>query len=133
MTKIIYLALAFFSLCLSHLLFSQKNNTKIQNLSFYGNILLEKNKIAFFDDKIKVISNDEKSIFLLIKTEGIVDQKKFNNLKEVNDHYLKIDGILVCSYAWNGNSMKLVLEKTKAKKILVNTFAFEISLVSNLF
>jgi hypothetical protein len=62
-----------------------------------------------------------------------VDQSRYSNSEEVNAHFLKTDGVINCSYSWNNNSMKLVLDKANAKKILINTFGFESNIISNLF
>jgi hypothetical protein len=85
------------------------------------------------NNQITLISVDEKTVFVLISTNGIVDQSRYSKSEEVNTHFLKIEGIIQCSYSWNNNNMKLVLDKTNAKEILKNTFGFETNIISNLF
>jgi hypothetical protein len=101
-----------------------------------GDISYVNTSIAAFNpvnNEIRLISVDEKTVFVLISTNGIVDQSRYSKSAEVNAHFLKTDGIVECSYSWNNNNMKLVLDKTNAKKILINTFGFESTLISNLF
>lgn len=101
-----------------------------------GDISYVNTSIAAFNpvnNEIRLISVDEKTVFVLISTNGIVDQSRYSKSEEVNAHFLKTDGIVECSYSWNNNNMKLVLDKTNAKKILINTFGFESTLISNLF
>jgi hypothetical protein len=115
-------------------------------LSIYGYTSFEKSTVksrilnstwpsAFnpVNNEISLISVDEKTVFVLISTNGIVDQSRYSNSEEVKAHFLKTDGVIDCSYAWNNNMMKLVLDKTNAKKILINTFGFEPTIISNLF
>jgi hypothetical protein len=115
-------------------------------LSIYGFTSFEKqtpiNRIynstsqSFFNpvnNEITLISVDEKTVFVVISTNGIVDQSHYSKSEEVNAHFLNIEGVVQCSYSWNTNSMKLVLDKTNAKEILVNTFGFEPTMISNLF
>lgn len=85
------------------------------------------------NNEINLITVDEKTVFVLISTNGIVNQSLYSNTKEVNAHFLKTEGVVECSYSWNNNSMKLVLDKTIAKEILINTFGFEPTIISNLF
>ena len=85
------------------------------------------------DNEIQLISVDEKTVFVLISTNGIVDQSDFSNSEEVNAYFMKKHGVVVCSYSWNQNNMKLILDKTFAKQTLINTFGFEPTIISNLF
>jgi hypothetical protein len=85
------------------------------------------------NNEIKLISDNEKTVFVLISTNGIVNQSNFSNFAELNAHFLKLEGVVECSYAWNNNSMKLVLDKSLAKQILIDTFGFDPIRISNLF
>lgn len=98
------------------------------NFSFSQDLTdLEKN------NEITLISVDEKTVFVLISTNGIVDQSLYSNSEEVKAHFLKTKGVIECSYSWDNNNMKLVLDKTNAKEILINTFGFDSNIISNLF
>lgn len=109
-----------------------KLNEDIKLLS--TNDITNKSLLVHLDDeRIRIISSDEKSVFLLIKTNGIIDQNQYLNSTEINNYYLKFDGIIECSFSWNSNTMKLILDKTKAKNVLINTFGFDAKIVSNLF
>jgi hypothetical protein len=92
-------------------------------------------QLAFnpINNEIRLISDNDKTVFVLISTNGILDQSHFLNSEEVNAHFLKIEGVTECSYSWNNNSMKLVLDKTYAKQILIDSFGFEPTIISNLF
>jgi hypothetical protein len=85
------------------------------------------------DNEIQLISIDEKKVYVLISTNGVVDQSQYSKAEEVNAHFLKTEGVIECSYAWNSNMMKLTLDKKNAKEILINTFGFEPTIISNLF
>jgi hypothetical protein len=124
-----------FSLLIFCLPFLSYSNTSIEKITFEYRVYNETWQTAFnpIVNKIKLISVDEKTVFVLISTNGIVDQSHFSKSEEVNAHFLNTEGIVECSYSWNNNSMKLVLDKTNAKHILINTFGFEASLISNLF
>jgi hypothetical protein len=85
------------------------------------------------NNEISLISVDEKTVFVLISTNGIVDQSRYSNSEEINAHFMRSEGVIECSYAWNNNMMKLVLDKTNAKEILINTFGFAPDNIANLF
>lgn len=85
------------------------------------------------NNEITLISIDEKTVYVLISTNGIVDQSHYSNAEEVNVHFLNTEGLIECSYSWNNNMMKLVLDRTKAKEILINNFGFAPDIIANLF
>ena len=85
------------------------------------------------NNEITLISMDEKTVYVLISTNGVVDQSQYSKAEEVNAHFLTTEGVIECSYAWNSNMMKIVLDKTIAKEILINTFGFAPDIIVNLF
>lgn len=99
----------------------------------FSSVLFSQTKNSATNNEISLISVDEKTVFVLISTNGIVDQSHYSKSEEVNEHFLTTKGVIECSYSWNNNNMKLVLDKTNAKEILKNTFGFEPNMISNLF
>jgi hypothetical protein len=134
--KILFLIVSF--LC-SFLSFSQQDSFgEMLNVTYSienGRDISDNNASAMnsVKNEITLISVDEKTVFVLISTNGIVDQSNYSKAEDVNDYFMKTEGIIKCSYSWNNNNMKLVLNKTNAKEILINTFGFESNIISNLF
>jgi hypothetical protein len=130
MNKIKHFALLIFCLPLSIY-----GYTSFEKLTVESRIFNSTLQSAFdpINNEISLLSVDEKTVFVLISTNGVVDQSNYSKAEEVNAHFLKIEGVMECSYAWNNNMMKLVLDKTNAKSILIDTFGFEQNIISNLF
>jgi hypothetical protein len=130
MNKIKHLALL-----ISCLPLSIYGYTSFEKLTVESRIFNSTLQSAFdpINNEISLLSVDEKTVFVLISTNGVVDQSNYSKAEEVNAHFLKIEGVMECSYAWNNNMMKLVLDKTNAKSILIDTFGFEQNIISNLF
>ena len=128
MKKIIFFSLFTFYIlfllndCYAHFTF------EIRNIHMTG-----LSHVKPIDNEIQLISVDEKTVFVLISTNGIVDQSDFSNSEEVNAYFMKKNGVVTCSYSWNHNNMKLVLDKTSAKQTLIDSFGFEPTIISNLF
>lgn len=99
----------------------------------FSSVLFSQTENSAANNEITLISVDEKTVFVLISTNGIVDQSHYSKSEEVNEHFLETKGVIECSYSWNNNNMKLTLDKTNAKEILINTFGFEPNIISNLF
>ena len=130
MNKIKHFALIIFCLPLSIYGYTSFEKFNLESRNFTSTCQSAFNP---FINEITQISVDEKKVFVLISTNGIVDQNQYSTSKEVNEHFLKTKGVIECSYSWNSNMMKLTLDKTNAKEILINTFGFEPTMISNLF
>jgi hypothetical protein len=130
MNKIKHFSLLFFCLTLSTLGYTSIEKLAVESI-FYNST--SQSAINAVNNDIRLISVDEKTVFVIISTNGIVDQSRFSNSEEINTHFLKTEGVIECSYSWNNNMMKLVLDKTSAKQILINTFGFESKSISQLF
>ena len=130
MNKIKHFTLLLFCLPLSIYGYSSFEKLPVEGRIFNSNWQSAFNPVV---NEIQLISIDEKKVYVLISTNGIVNQSHFSNAEEVNEHFLKTKGVIECSYSWNNSMMKLVLDKTNAKEILINTFGFEQNTISNLF
>mgnify|MGYP001172817984 FL=1 len=99
-------------------------NGKASQVFSYENALIQ---------KVTLISANEKVINVLVEHDGLINQSNFASVFEVNSYFEKIDGIIMCSYSWNGGTFKFELERSKAKEILINFIKLDPTQVNTLF